>query len=148
MIRTLLFALALSTVVTPAWASTRAGPPESGVETCAPIPSTLTPAWAEGTWDVKQGDKNWFTLHISSAPLGVKIDLLRLSDTSWHPLKVPSLCSGPLQTMVLFANDTETAEHLRITLGAAPGDRLTGTVAGTSAGQLVGVTATRHDLGV
>lgn len=134
--------LALSLAVTAA----SVPPAHAAAEACAPIPPNLTTAWAEGTWDVKQGDKNWFTVHIARAQFGVTVDILRFSDTSWRPLKVPTVCNGPRQTMVLVANDTETSEELLITLGAAPEGRLTGTVAGTGFKVPVGVTATRHDL--
>jgi hypothetical protein len=145
MFRRLLLALSLAAL---SLAATVASVPSAhaATEVCAPIPPNLTTAWAEGTWDVKQDGKDWFTVHIARAQFGVTVDILRFSDTSWRPLKVPSVCNGPRQTMVLVADDTETAEELRITLGAAPGGRLTGTVAGTGLSAPVGITATRHDL--
>ncbi|MDP2311872.1 MAG: hypothetical protein Q8P41_03140 [Pseudomonadota bacterium] len=118
----------------------------ASAEACPPIPPTLSTAWSEGTWDVKQGDKDWFTVHITRAQFGVLVDILRYSDTSWRPLKVPAVCNGPRQTMVLVTSDTETAEELRITLGAAEGGVLVGTVAGSSLPAPVRVTATKHDL--
>ncbi len=112
---------------------------------CPPIPQSQTTAWAEGTWDVKQGDKDWFTVHIARAQFGVVVDVLHLSDTSWRPLRVRAVCDAPRQTMVLVATDVETAEELRITLGAAPGG-LVGSVSGAGLAAPVAVTARRFDV--
>lgn len=112
---------------------------------CPTVPPSQTTAWAEGTWDVKQGDKDWFTVHISRAQFGVGVEILRLSDTSWRPLRVDKVCDAPRQSLVLVATDVETAEELRITLGAAPGG-LVGSVSGGGFPAPVAVTAKRYDV--
>lgn len=108
---------------------------------CPQVAPSQTTAWAEGTWDVKQGDKDWFTVLVRRAQFGVMVDILRYSDTSWRPLRVVSVCDAPRQTLVFVANDVETKEELRIALGAAPGGGLVGTVSGGDLPAPVGVTA-------